>query len=143
MNIVSDGMNATSHPILFFDGVCNLCNGAVQWLLANDKKGELRFASLQSDLAQELLPAAGIDLATLDSLVLYRDGRAQIYSDAALGTGQLIGGVYGKLARLGFLVPQFLRNGVYRFVARNRYRWFGKRAECMLPRPEWKPRFVG
>ncbi|OAV44095.1 thiol-disulfide oxidoreductase DCC family protein [Lewinella sp. 4G2] len=136
-------MPQPSSPILFFDGVCNLCNGAVQWFLKNDRLGELRFASLQSDLARELLPEAGVDPTTLDSLVLYQDGRAYLYSDAALGAGRELGGLYGKLARAGGFFPRFLRDGVYKFIARNRYRWFGKREECMLPRPEWKARFVG
>lgn len=135
-------MSATNHPILFFDGVCNLCNGAVQWFILNDKRGEMRFASLQSELAQELLPKAGVDPSKLESLVLYRDGKAHELSDAALGAGALLGGFWTPLAKAGKVFPRFLRDGVYKFIARNRYRWFGRREECMLPRPEWKGRFL-
>lgn len=132
-----------SKPILFFDGVCNLCNGAVQWFLLNDKRGELQFASLQSDLAAELLPTTGIDPEKLESLVLYQGGQAFLFSDAALGAARLMGGVYANLARVGYIFPRFIRDSVYKFIGRNRYRWFGKEASCMVPRPEWKSRFVG
>ncbi len=136
-------MLATDQTILFFDGVCNLCNGAVQWLLLNDKRGELRFASLQSELATELLPSLGVDPGRLESLVLYRDGVVHQLSDAALGAGRALGGFWGGLSRVGALVPRVLRDPVYRLIARNRYRWFGKQEECMLPRAEWKARFLG
>ena len=136
-------MAASDHPILFFDGVCNLCNGAVQWFLKNDRSGELRFASLQSELAQELLPPAGIDPRVLNSLVFYHKGRVLQKSDGALAAYRQAGGMWGKLAGAAGLVPRFIRDGVYGAIARNRYRWFGKRNECMLPRPEWKARFVG
>ena len=133
----------TSHPILFFDGHCNLCNGSVQWFLTHDKEEVLRFASLQSDLAAELLPQAGVDPKELSSLVLLKDGKAYTKSDGALQTGALLGGWYRPLARLGQVFPRFLRDGVYDIIARNRYRWFGRQEECWLPRPEWKERFIG
>ena len=132
---------ATSPPILFFDGVCNLCNGAVQTVLLNDRRGELRFASLQSDLAAELLPPVGIDPSALSSLVLYHDGRAYTHSDGVLRTAKLMGGPFAYLAHLR-IFPRALRDWVYNFVARNRYRWFGKEASCILPRPEWRDRFL-
>ncbi|MEM1357711.1 MAG: thiol-disulfide oxidoreductase DCC family protein [Bacteroidota bacterium] len=133
----------TTGPILFFDGVCNLCNGAVQWFITHDKRGELRFASLQSDLAKKLLPEAGVDPSALSSLVVYENGRALTKSDGALRAGELVGGFYGPLAKIFRLFPRFLRDGVYDLIATNRYRWFGKEEACMLPRPEWKERFVG
>ena len=136
-------MKATDHPILFFDGVCNLCNGAVQWFITNDRRGELRFASLQSDLAKKLLPRAGVDPSALESLVFYQQGKAYELSDAALGAGEILGGVWSPLSKVGKWFPRFLRDGVYMWVARNRYRWFGKTEECMLPRAEWRERFVG
>ena len=132
-----------AHPILFFDGDCTLCNGAVQFILRHDRGGELRFASLQSGLAHELLPPLGVDPDALKSLVLYRNGRAITNSAAALRTAVSMGGPVGVLGRLGLLVPRGLRDGVYKWISRNRYRWFGKQAECMLPRPEWRHRFVG
>ncbi len=130
------------NPILFFDGHCNLCNHAVQFVLTNDRRGEIRFASLQSELATELLLPAGVDPTQLSSLVLYEDGRARTHSDGALRTAALMGGPVALLN--GFrVVPGFLRDPVYDWIARNRYRWFGRREECMLPRPEWRARFVG
>lgn len=133
----------TTHPILFFDGHCNLCSGSVQWFLKRDKKGLLRFASLQSDLATELLPQAGVDPSTLSSLMLYENGKASTQSSGALRAGLLLGGGYRLLARVGLIFPSFIRDGIYKFIARNRYRWFGRSETCWLPRPEWKARFVG
>lgn len=129
------------HPILFFDGVCNLCNGAVQTILLNDKRGDLRFASLQSNLAGQLLPATGIDPDDLSTLVLFQDGKAYTHSDGVLRVTGLMGGKFAYLRHLRFL-PRLLRDRVYDFVARNRYRWFGKQDSCMMPRPEWKDRFL-
>ena len=136
-------MTPAEHPILFFDGLCNLCNSAVQWFLRHDRSGKLRYASLQSDLARELLPAAGIDPGDLNSLVFYHRGQAWQRSDGALKAYRQVGGVWAGLARVGGIFPRFLRDSVYNTIARNRYRWFGRREECMLPRPEWKARFVG
>ncbi|CAH0998679.1 hypothetical protein LEM8419_00024 [Neolewinella maritima] len=130
-----------SSPILFFDGVCNLCNGAVQTVLRHDQRGQLRFASLQSTLAEKLLPDLGIDPTALRSLVLYQDGTAYTRSEAALRTARMMGGPFAALYYLR-LFPRPLRDWVYDLVGRNRYRWFGKQDECMLPRPEWSARFV-
>lgn len=134
---------SANHPILFFDGHCNLCSGAVQWFLKRDKRGVLRFASLQSDLARELLLPAGVDPAQLDSLVLYHNGRAYTHSEGALQAGQLLGGWYAPVAAVGRWFPGFVRDGIYGFIARNRYRWFGRSEACWLPTPEWRARFVG
>lgn len=131
----------TSHPILFFDGVCNLCNGSVRFILENDRRGVLRFASLQSDTAAELLPQYGIDPKALNSVILYENGRIYTHSDSVLRTFKLMGGPWAYLYYLG-IVPRPIRNWVYDFIGRNRYRWFGKREACMLPRPEWQPRFL-
>ena len=130
-------------PILFFDGVCNLCSGAVQFILKHDRSGRIQFASLQSDLAQELLPAHGVDPAALSSLVLLERGRVYTESAGALRTAELMGGPLAGLARLGGIVPRALRDGIYRLIARNRYRAFGKKEACWLPRPEWRARFIG
>jgi predicted DCC family thiol-disulfide oxidoreductase YuxK len=132
----------TSGPILFFDGVCNLCNGAVQTVIRHDRRGQLRFASLQSELAAELLPPLGIDPDALNSLVLYHHGRVYTKSDGALRTARLMGGSFAYLDYLR-VFPTLLRDAVYGFVARNRYRWFGREASCILPKPEWRDRFVG
>jgi predicted DCC family thiol-disulfide oxidoreductase YuxK len=132
----------TDHPILFFDGVCNLCNGAVQWFLARDTAANLRFASLQSDLAKELLPAAGLDPAKLSSLVLLDGGQAYTKSSGALRAAAYLDGGWGKVSKALTIFPAGLRDGVYDLIARNRYRWFGKEEACWLPKPEWKARFL-
>ena len=135
-------MTPTNHPILFFDGVCNLCNGAVQWFIRRDRSDKLRFASLQSDLARELLPAAGVDPTRLNSLVLYEDGRAYTKSQGALRAASYLGGLWSRLASVAGVLPGGLRDAVYDLIARNRYRWFGQKAECMIPTPEQRARFV-
>jgi predicted DCC family thiol-disulfide oxidoreductase YuxK len=99
-----------SHPILFFDGVCNLCNGAVQWFITRDKGEKLRFASLQSDLAKELLPPAGVDPSSLSSLILLEDGKAYSKSTGALRATGYLGGIWKPLASILLLFPGFLRN---------------------------------
>jgi predicted DCC family thiol-disulfide oxidoreductase YuxK len=133
------GMN--DHPVLLFDGVCNLCNASVQWVLLRDHKALFRFAALQSREGQALLQAHGLAGTALDSVVLCTPEKAYTHSDAALEVLRRLGGGWQLLAVLRFL-PAGLRNRVYRWVARNRYRWFGKRESCLLPRPEWKSRFL-
>ena len=131
-----------SGPILFFDGVCNLCSGAVQFMLRHDRRGELKFASLQSELARELLPPAGVDPTALSSLVYYENGRAYTHSSGALRAFRSLGGPLGRLYHLR-LFPRGLRDRVYDFIADHRYRWFGREDECWLPTPEYRARFLG
>lgn len=133
---------SSSCPILFFDGVCNLCNGAVQWFIIRDKNDKLKFASLQSDLAKELLPSVGVDPSSLSSLILLENGKAYSRSTGALRAIRHLGGIWRFLAFTLLFFPDFLRDGVYDHVAKNRYRWFGKEEACLLPRPEWKHRFI-
>jgi predicted DCC family thiol-disulfide oxidoreductase YuxK len=129
------------YPILLFDGVCNLCHGAVQWVLAHDRAGRFRFASLQSETGLALLRQHGLEGAALDSVVLIDGGRAYTHSAAVLRAAQLLGGPWAALSVFRFL-PRSWRDGVYNWVARNRYRWFGRQESCWLPRPEWKERFL-
>ena len=127
--------------ILLFDGVCNLCNGSVQWVIAHDKKGIFRFAALQSEAGQAALQQLGRDQITFDSVVLIAGSKVFTKSDAAIEIAKQLGGFWA-LAPVLKICPRFIRNKVYDWVARNRYRWFGKKAQCMLPRPEWKNRFL-
>ncbi len=127
--------------IILFDGVCNLCNSAITFIIKRDKKDAFRFASLQSDLGSELLKKFHIDPVNTDSIVLISDRKAYIKSSAALHIAHDLNGAYSLLT--GFLIlPKFLRNGVYDFIARNRYRWFGKKESCMIPDPELKSKFL-
>jgi len=115
----------------------------VQVYLTRDKDANLRFASLQSDLAQELLPKAGVDPDNMSSMVLLEDGKAYLRSEGALRAGSYLSGFWGPLSKALRIFPVGMRDFVYRIIARNRYRWFGKQESCMLPRPEWKERFLG
>jgi len=128
-------------PVLLFDGVCNLCNASVQWILKRDRKGIFKFAALQSDTGQMLLRQFGLSEKDFDTVVLVADGRIFTRSDAALEIVQRIGGMWSLLAVFK-IIPRSIRDTIYDWVARNRYRWFGKKEECMLPRPEWRERFV-
>ena len=128
-------------PVLLFDGVCNLCNASVQWVITHDTGGVFRFAALQSAAGQALLQRFGLDQKQFDSVVLVQGERIFMHSDAPLEVARQIGGFW-KLFYGFKIIPRFLRDGVYNWIARHRYRWFGRREACMLPRPEWKARFL-
>jgi len=128
-------------PVLLFDGVCNLCNASVQWVLLHDRKGIFQFAALQSETGQNLLRKWGRPTHDFDSVVLVDGDRLLLHSDAPLEIVRRIGGAW-QLLYVFKIIPRPLRDAVYRWVARNRYRWFGRQAECMLPRKEWKERFI-
>lgn len=125
--------------MLLFDGVCNLCNGVVQFVLRHDKSETVKFASQQSAFGQRTMRERG--LTGIDGVVLIEGERVYTHSDAAL---RLLSYLPAPLSWLsGFrVIPKALREFVYRFIARNRYRLFGKREACFLPRPEWKARFL-
>jgi predicted DCC family thiol-disulfide oxidoreductase YuxK len=134
-------MSDAHGPILLFDGVCNLCNGAVQWVIARDPAAQFRFASLQSDAGRALLAQHGLPLDAMDTVVLV-DGPAHWRkSDTALEVLRRIGGAWRWLSVLR-LVPRRLRDAAYGVVARNRYDWWGKRDECWIPTPELRARFL-
>ena len=128
--------------IILFDGVCNLCNGAVQWIIRRDKKDVFRFASLQSEVGRELTRSRQIDTDKVDSIILIDPGIAYyIKSDAALEIARNLKG-YKVLPVLFGWIPKSFRDGIYDLVARNRYRIFGKKQECMVPTPELKDKFL-
>jgi predicted DCC family thiol-disulfide oxidoreductase YuxK len=131
----------TPHPIVLFDGVCNLCNGSVQFLLKRDTRARLRFASLQSEVGRSLMAEHGLDPDALSSVVLVEDGRIWQESSAALRVARHLPGAW-KLLRVFAVIPRPLRDAVYRLIARNRYRWFGKTETCWLPTPELRGRFL-
>lgn len=127
--------------IILFDGVCNLCNGFVRFVIKQDTKGKIKFCSLQSETAKSILSAYDLNSETLNSVVLIANGKAYSKSDAALKIFQLLGGFWA-LTGIFFIIPRFFRNAVYNFVAKNRYRWFGSSASCELPSPETENRFL-
>ena len=137
----------SSNPIILYDGVCGLCNSSVQFLLKHDRQSRLRFASLQSDFAAKVLQRHGIDPNDLDTLHFvenYEQPDEHVWqrSDAVLRAGRELGGLWSALAALAKIVPRPLRDLFYRFVARNRYRVFGKYDTCMLPDPNQRSRFL-
>lgn len=126
--------------VVFFDGVCNLCNGFVNYLIDHDSQENLLFASLQSTEANQLLPAE--ITATMDSVVLLApDGKIYRESAAVLKIAGLLGGMYRGLAVFAVL-PVGVRDRLYKWVAANRYRWFGKKDVCRVPTPELAAKFV-
>nr|WP_205516994.1 thiol-disulfide oxidoreductase DCC family protein [Paenibacillus sp. SYP-B3998] len=127
--------------IVLFDGVCNLCNSAVQFILRNDPRGRLHFASLQSPTGQELLQRHHLPTDHLGTFVLIEEGRIYTQSTAALRISRQLRGAW-PLTYAAIVVPPVLRNAVYAFIARNRYHWFGQTEHCMLPKPEFKQRFL-
>lgn len=132
---------ASSQGIVLFDGVCNLCNGFVNFLLDHDAEGYFRFGALQSPEAQALLAPYGIDGRDLESVVLLEGGRAYRRSEAALRILRRLGGAWSWLYAF-MLVPRPLRDAIYGLIAANRYRLFGLRASCRLPTPELRNRFI-
>lgn len=128
----------TNQPILFFDGVCNLCNSSVQFVLKKDKTKTIKFASLQSDYAREYLGK----LNNLpDSIVFVSEGEIYTESTAALKLIPFLGAPY-KMLLIFWIFPKKFRDIIYRYIARNRYKWFGKKDECFLPSSEYKERFL-
>lgn len=132
---------ATIQSIVLFDGVCNLCNGAVTFLIRNDRHDRFRFAALQSEMGLELTDKYKIDTQEIDSIVLIEEDKAYVRSDAALRIARRMNGAY-PLFYAFIIIPRFLRDPIYKWVANNRYRWFGKKDQCMIPTPELQAKFL-
>jgi predicted DCC family thiol-disulfide oxidoreductase YuxK len=134
----------TSQPAtILFDGVCNLCNGFVQFVIRHDSSGRFRFAALQSESGQALLAAHGVTPAAEgpETVMLVADGQVYTHSTAVLHIARGLGGAWGLLYA-GRVLPRAWRDALYRFVARHRYQWFGRQDACMLPTPELAQRFL-
>ncbi|QKJ65195.1 thiol-disulfide oxidoreductase DCC family protein [Flavobacterium sp. M31R6] len=128
--------------IILFDGVCNLCNSAVQFVVKHDKKDIFRFVALQSELGQEILAYIGINAKNIDSIVLYEPGVAYYYkSSAAIQIAQNLGGFW-HFGTVFKIIPIGIRNFLYDYIAKNRYKWYGKKESCMIPTPELKIKFL-
>lgn len=127
--------------VVLYDGVCNLCNGSVQFILRNDPRGKFRFAALQSEMGAKMLAGFGVPADRLDTLVYLRNGRLFTRSSAALHIARALRFPWPLLTVL-LVIPRPLRDTVYRWVASNRYRWFGKSDQCMVPTPDVRARFL-
>jgi predicted DCC family thiol-disulfide oxidoreductase YuxK len=128
-------------PVILFDGVCNLCNSSVQFVIKHDKQSKFLFASLQSSEGQQLLNKYALPENNFNSFVLIEDEKIFTRSTGALKVFGKLDGWY-KILYVFMIVPKFIRDAVYNWIARNRYKWFGKKDECMIPAPELKARFL-
>lgn len=126
--------------IILFDGVCNLCNSSVQFILKRDRKGQFGFASLQGEVGQKLIHKFGLN-PDINSFVLIENEKVYLESTAALKVCKGLTGGW-KLFTAFLIIPRPIRDVVYKIIANNRYKWFGKKESCMLPLPEWKNRFL-
>lgn len=126
--------------IVMFDGECNFCDSSVQFIIKRDTRGYFKFAALQSDAGVELKEKYGIS-NHIDSFILIEDEKVYKFSDGALRVCRNLSGLWRYLY-IFMLVPKPIRNSVYKFIAKNRYRWFGKKESCMIPSPEVRSRFL-
>jgi predicted DCC family thiol-disulfide oxidoreductase YuxK len=129
------------YRIILFDGVCNLCNSSVQFVIKHDANNKFKFAALQSEYAKNILAAHQINAEKLSSLVLIEDQKIYTESTGALRIAKNLG-LPTSLLYVFIIIPPFIRNAVYKYIARNRYKWFGKKEECWIPTPALKNRFL-
>ncbi len=129
------------HPVILFDGVCNLCSGSVQFIIKHDPQQQFRFASLQSAFGQQVLEKHKLPVTAFGSFILLENGTVYTKSSGALRVAKKLSGAWPALIIL-MIVPPFIRNAVYDFVAKNRYKWFGKKEECWIPDPRLKDLFI-
>ena len=131
------------HPeqLILFDGVCNLCNSTVKIVLSHDPKHRFHFAPLQSEKAQQLLKQYDLLNKNIDSIIYIEKGKAYSRSTAALKIARRMNGAY-PLFYAFMIIPGFIRNGVYKWIAANRYKWFGQQESCMIPTPEVRAQFL-
>ena len=134
-------MHHCTNAVLFFDGDCNLCNNAVQFVIRHDKRQRFRFASLQSLAGQNACMDTHMAQAGSGTFILWLNGKYYTRSTAALKTARLLNGLY-PLLYIAIIIPRFLRDAVYDLISRKRYKWFGKRNTCMMPSPELAKRFI-
>ncbi len=137
----ADRALSNDQPVVLFDGVCNLCNGSVLFIIKRDTRARLKFASLQSDYGAEQMKRFHLSSSSLNSVLLIKNDRLFQKSNAALEIASMLDGAWPLLYAFK-IVPGFIRNFVYDWIAKNRYRWFGKKEACMIPALEMKARFV-
>ncbi|GAB3330539.1 thiol-disulfide oxidoreductase DCC family protein [Marivirga atlantica] len=125
--------------IIFFDGVCNLCNGAVNFIIDCDPDAKFKFAALQSEVAKKKLPQERVQ--HVDSIVLLKQGKTFIKSEAALLIAKELKFPW-SMFQVFLIIPKFFRDPLYNFIAKRRYKWFGKKDTCRIPTPELQDRFV-
>jgi predicted DCC family thiol-disulfide oxidoreductase YuxK len=129
------------HPVILFDGVCNFCNGTINFIIKRDKKRVFRYAPLQSEAGQQLLRQHHLPTNGFDSFVLIDNGKAYKKTTAALHLYPKLGGIW-KLVKALWILPPFIRDAGYNIIAANRYKWWGKKDTCMIPSPEVRSLFL-
>lgn len=130
-----------NQSIILFDGVCNLCNSAVNFVIKRDKKNLIQFGTLQSETAHQLLGNYKTHIRDMESFIFIEEEKLYTQSTAALRVCRYLTGLWPLL--YGFIIiPPFVRDGIYRWIAKNRYKWFGQKNECMVPTPELKAKFL-
>ena len=128
--------------IILFDGICNLCESSVQFIIKHDKNDIFRFVSLQSTFGQEILNHIGVEITKMDSIVLYEPGIAYFFkAEAAFKIARELNGLYYSI-KLFSIFPSYINNLVYDYIAKNRYKWYGKKECCMIPTSELKAKFL-
>ena len=130
-----------THSIILFDGVCNLCNGAVNFVIKRDPGNVFKFTPLQEKQGVLLLKKHAIDAQELDSIVLVENKKVYTKSSAALRIARKLSGLWPLFFVL-LIIPRFIRDGVYDFIAKNRYKWFGKKEQCIIPTPGLREKFL-
>lgn len=129
--------------IVLFDGLCNLCTGTVQFIIKRDSKDMFRFASLDSEIGKQLMEERHIDSTSNSSIVLIEPQLAYyIKSSAAIEIAKELGGLWPALQVFSYILPEGIRDGLYEFIAKNRYKWFGKKDKCMIPTPALRSKFL-
>jgi len=126
---------------ILFDGVCNLCNSSVRFVIKHDKNAVFKFASLQSDAGQQLIATHGLATNAFNSFILIENNKVYLESTAALRVARQLNGLL-PLLYSAIIIPPFIRNSVYKYISKHRYQWFGKREECWLPTKELSERFL-
>ena len=134
-------INIENKSIIFFDGVCNLCNNSVNFIIKRDKHKRFLYASLQSDAARDILLQFKIKISDLDSIILVENGKLYQKSTAILKIAKQLNGFW-KVNYIFIIIPKFMRDNIYDIIAKNRYKWFGRREKCMLPTGDMKLRFL-
>ncbi len=128
--------------LILFDGVCNLCNSSVQYVIKNDKKNRFMFTALQSETGEKIIKHFNIDTSKVDSILLFTPEKGIVFkSTAALKVASQLGFPTNILS-VFLIIPPFISNWVYDFIAKNRYKWYGKKDACMIPTPELKSKFL-
>ena len=133
--------NHPHEPLILFDGVCNLCNSSVLFIIKYDTNSQFKFASLQSDAAKRVLLHKKKEILKLNSIVLIKDGKCFEKSTAILQILSVLGGMF-YLTKIFYIIPKSIRDHLYDLIARKRYKWFGKRAKCSIPSARLKSRFI-